>query len=148
MGTMERVEKTVSWVARQRRKRVPYADDNPFLQGAYAPVAAEIDATALPVRGRIPRELNGLYARIGPNPLRVDNPATHHWFLGTGMVHGVRLREGRAVSYRNRWVADQDVCPSRFHLRPCCAAAHFRIAGTRVTPRVWGFCRAPAAPPT
>ena len=32
------------------------------------------------------------------------DPATHHWFIGDGMVRGVRLAEGRAHWYRNRWV--------------------------------------------
>jgi carotenoid cleavage dioxygenase-like enzyme len=27
-----------------------------------------------------------------------------HWFIGEGMIHGVRLEGGRAVWYRNRWV--------------------------------------------
>ena len=31
-----------------------------------------------------------------------------HWFSGTGMVHGVRLREGRAEWHRNRFVRDAD----------------------------------------
>nr|MDQ3758227.1 carotenoid oxygenase family protein [Actinomycetota bacterium] len=28
----------------------------------------------------------------------------YHWFTGDGMVHGIHLAGGRAVSYRNRWV--------------------------------------------
>jgi hypothetical protein len=32
----------------------------------------------------------------------LDDP-NYHWFLGAGMVHGVRLRDGRAEWYRNRW---------------------------------------------
>ena len=37
------------------------------------------------------------------NPLGLDDP-DYHWFLGSGMVHGVRLRDGKAEWYRNRWV--------------------------------------------
>ena len=33
----------------------------------------------------------------------------YHWFLGAGMVHGLRLRDGRAQWYRNRWVRSGDV---------------------------------------
>jgi carotenoid cleavage dioxygenase len=47
--------------------------------------------------------------RIGPNPATPPDPATYHWFLGDGMVHGVRLRDGRAEWYRNRWVRGDDV---------------------------------------
>ena len=56
----------------------------------------------------MPAELNGRYLRNGPNPLGLDDP-DHHWFLGAGMVHGVRLRDGRAEWYRNRWVRSKAV---------------------------------------
>ncbi|MEV4178114.1 carotenoid oxygenase family protein [Nonomuraea sp. NPDC049709] len=75
----------------------------PFKNG-FAPVAEEITAFDLEVTGRIPAELNGRYLRNGPNPLSLDDPNAGHLFLGEGMVHGVRLRDGRAEWYRNRWV--------------------------------------------
>lgn len=71
------------------------------LAGNYAPVGEELTAHDLPVTGRIPAELTGWYLRNGPNPA---DAAGGHWFFGDGMVHGVRLEGGRAVSYRNRWV--------------------------------------------
>jgi len=77
---------------------------NKWLTGEYAPVTEEITAIELPVIGELPRELDGRYLRNGPNPLGPVDPATHHWFIGDGMVHGVRLRDGRAEWYRNRWV--------------------------------------------
>ncbi|WP_330178707.1 carotenoid oxygenase family protein [Nocardia sp. NBC_01503] len=73
----------------------------PHLTGNYAPVTEELTAQALSVTGRIPPELTGWYLRNGPNP---HAAASRHWFLGDGMVHGVRLENGRAVAYRNRWV--------------------------------------------
>jgi carotenoid cleavage dioxygenase len=36
-------------------------------------------------------------------------PSTYHWFIGDGMVHGIRLRDGRAEWYRNRWVRSAEV---------------------------------------
>ncbi|MEV4354743.1 carotenoid oxygenase family protein [Nonomuraea sp. NPDC004186] len=72
--------------------------------GGFAPVTDEITAFDLEVTGRIPAELNGRYLRNGPNPLSLDDPTASHLFLGEGMVHGVRLRDGRAEWYRNRWV--------------------------------------------
>jgi carotenoid cleavage dioxygenase len=71
-----------------------------FRTGNYAPVANELTAFDLPVEGTIPPALNGWYFRNGPNP-RQD---TGHWFTGDGMIHGVRLENGRAAWYRNRWV--------------------------------------------
>ncbi|GAA5122569.1 carotenoid oxygenase family protein [Pseudonocardia adelaidensis] len=70
--------------------------------GHLAPVADEIDAVDLPVEGALPPGLVGRYLRNGPNPL--PGEPSSHWFTGHGMVHGVRLREGRAEWYRNRWV--------------------------------------------
>ncbi|MEU4396580.1 carotenoid oxygenase family protein [Kribbella sp. NPDC023855] len=81
----------------------------PFLEGAFAPVREEVTEFDLPVTGRIPRELNGRYLRIGPNVLGLEDPRAHHWMLGEGMVHGVRLRDGRAEWYRNRWVRSSSV---------------------------------------
>ena len=77
---------------------------NPYLQGNFAPVLQETTATDLTVVGRLPEELNGRYLRNGPNPLVAPEPDTYHWFTGDGMVHGIRLRGGKAEWYRNRWV--------------------------------------------
>jgi carotenoid cleavage dioxygenase len=84
-------------------------DRYPFLHGAFAPSTEEVTAFDLPVTGRIPRELNGRYLRNGPNVLGLEDPRAHHWMLGQGMVHGVRLRDGRAEWYRNRWIRSSGV---------------------------------------
>lgn len=71
-----------------------------FRSGNYAPVVDELTAFDLPVQGGIPAELTGWYLRNGPNP----RAAGGHWCTGDGMIHGVRLENGRAAWYRNRWV--------------------------------------------
>ena len=71
-----------------------------FRTGNYAPVHDELTEFDLPVEGRIPAELNGWYLRNGPNPRAGEG----HWCVGDGMVHGIRLENGRAAWYRNRWV--------------------------------------------
>ena len=75
-----------------------------YLNDNYAPVTEEVTAFDLPVVGELPAELNGRYLRNGPNPFADVDPAAHHWFTGAGMVHGVRLGDGRAAWYRNRYV--------------------------------------------
>ena len=85
------------------------AAGNPFLSGAFAPVAAETHAEQLTVRGEIPGELDGLYVRNGPNPLRPLPADKHHWFIGDGMVHGIRIAGGEARWYRNRYVGTHAV---------------------------------------
>jgi carotenoid cleavage dioxygenase len=82
---------------------------NKFLEGNFAPVSQEHTITGLDVTGRIPEFLDGRYLRNGPNPLSEVDPAAYHWFMGDGMVHGVRLRDGKAEWYRNRWVRNPAV---------------------------------------
>ena len=83
--------------------------ESPWLTGNFAPVRQEVTAFDLETTGTIPKELEGRYLRNGPNPVAQEDPATYHWFTGDGMVHGVRLRDGRAEWYRNRWVRSPDV---------------------------------------
>ena len=98
---------------RRLRGKHPQFEERPvarnrFLEGPFAPVEKELTALDLPVTGTIPPELDGRYLRNGPNPMGGDDPH-YHWFIGTGMVHGVRLRDGRAEWYRNRWVRSKAV---------------------------------------
>jgi 8'-apo-carotenoid 13,14-cleaving dioxygenase len=86
---------------------------NPYLQGNYAPVADEVTAFDLQVIGELPAELNGRYLRNGPNPMSEVDQSTHHWFIGDGMVHGVRLRDGKAEWYRNRYVGSTNLSQLR-----------------------------------
>ena len=87
---------------------------NPYLEGRYGPVAEECTTTDLRVHGELPKELNGRYLRNGPNPISSPaDPDKHHWFLGDGMVHGVRLQEGRAEWYRNRYVGSSRISDHR-----------------------------------
>src|ERR1700731_1899279 len=78
--------------------------DNPYLQGVLAPARTEVTAAELEVTGQIPEHLHGRYLRNGPNPVVDADQAVYHWFSGDAMVHGLALRDGRALWYRNRWV--------------------------------------------
>ncbi len=71
------------------------------LKGNGRPVTEELTLTDLKVTGNIPPELDGRYVRAGANPL---SGHSDHPFLGDGMMHGVRLRDGKAEWYRNRYV--------------------------------------------
>ncbi len=71
------------------------------LLGNGRPVTEELTLTDLRVTGALPAELDGRYVRNGANPF---TGSSDHPFFGDGMVHGVRLRDGAAEWYRNRYV--------------------------------------------
>ena len=108
---------------------------NPYLTGLHAPMEVELDLTELEFEGDIPTELDGRYLRIGPNPITQPDPASHHWFVGDGMAHGLRLKDGRAVWYRNRWIRSNKVSavlgeePKPGHRNPRSDTANTNIVG-------------------
>ena len=100
------VTKGIQGVAAFNRTRMDKAAPHPFLSGIHTPMTDELTLTDLKVTGSIPAQLAGRYVRIGPNPFKPD-PRGHHWFIGDGMVHGVRLLGGKAEWYRNRYIRSQ-----------------------------------------
>ncbi|WP_375288490.1 carotenoid oxygenase family protein [Sphingomonas sp.] len=102
------VTKGISALAAFNRRRLPDVAAHPFLSGIHAPMAGETTIVDLPVTGTIPAGLDGRYLRIGPNPVEPDARG-YHWFLGDGMVHGVAVKDGRALWYRNRWIRSNAV---------------------------------------
>jgi carotenoid cleavage dioxygenase-like enzyme len=71
-----------------------------YMQGNFAPIEREMASQELEVSGTIPASLSGTFYRNGPNPTNGD---PGHWFFGHGMLHAIRLEDGRA-SYRNRFI--------------------------------------------
>lgn len=105
------------------------------------PVDREVTATQLKVTGEIPKFLNGRYVRTGPNPLPGQyNPNQYSVFglTGDGMVHGIRLRDGRAEWYRSRWVRTPKVAAL---LGEKAITPNYRAGVTTVAPQtnVFGF---------
>ena len=80
---------------------------NPYLLGAYAPVFEEVVDDNLTVIGEIPKDINGIYVRNGPNP-KFEPKGHYHWFDGDGMLHAVHIENGKAT-YRNRWVRTKNL---------------------------------------
>jgi carotenoid cleavage dioxygenase len=89
-----------------------WSSDSPFLSRAFAPVFDERDDADLPVQGRIPEALLGVFMRNGPNPQFKPDERYAYPFDGTGMVHAVYLADGRA-RYRNRWVLTKELAEER-----------------------------------
>ncbi|MEY3619244.1 MAG: hypothetical protein RL726_1942 [Actinomycetota bacterium] len=103
------------------------------LRGNGRPTQEELTLTNLKVVGRIPDELDGRYLRNGANPL---TGMSDHPFFGDGMIHGVRLRDGQAQWYRNRYVqtpfiADPsiDILDPNVTLDMTCSKANTHVVG-------------------
>ncbi|KAL5543568.1 hypothetical protein UlMin_007352 [Ulmus minor] len=74
-----------------------------YPSGNFAPARDETPPTVdLPVIGFLPECLDGEFVRVGPNP-KFAPVAGYHWFDGDGMVHGIRIKDGKAT-YVSRYV--------------------------------------------
>ncbi len=71
-----------------------------WMNGNFGPVVGDVERADLAVTGRLPAGLAGTWVRNGSNP----TGDSAHWFVGDGMVHGLRVRSGRAEWYRRRQV--------------------------------------------
>lgn len=90
-----------------------------YVAGHLAPLMNEVTTFDLEVTGTIPDTLNGRFLRTGPNPVQEPDTAWlkgHHWFAGSGMAHGLRLRGGKAEWFRSRFIVDRNV--ARIRNRP------------------------------
>ncbi|EKF25703.1 retinal pigment epithelial membrane family protein [Mycolicibacterium hassiacum DSM 44199] len=106
-----------------------------YLTGAFAPIGEEYTLTDLPVTGTIPDWLDGRYLRNGPDPVGEIDPELYHWFVGDGMVHGIRIRDGKAEWYRNRWVRGPETARALGEQPP---PGHFPVSGIGANTNVIG----------
>ena len=68
--------------------------------------------------GQLPADMNGVYLRNGPNP-RFSPVGAHLYPLdGDGVVHAIRISEGRA-GYSNRFVRTPALIAEERAGRPC-----------------------------
>lgn len=122
---------------------------HPFLTGIHTPMTAELTIEDLAVTGSIPPALDGRYLRIGPNPIVAD-PRSYHWFVGDGMVHGLRLEGGNARWYRNRWIRSNEVVAALGEKRtPGPRHSDFDTVNTNVlglAGRTWALVEAGSTP--
>lgn len=143
------VTKAVGAVAGVNRSLMRNDAQNPFLTGIHEPMLEERTITDLKVTGQIPAELDGRYVRIGPNPATPPNAAAYHWFMGDGMIHGVRLNKGRAEWYRNRWIRSTAVS-NALKEPPAPGPRHlFETVNTNIVPhagKVWAIVEAGGYP--
>ena len=78
--------------------------NNYALRGNFAPIDNELQyeiELSMIKEGAIPKDINGVFLRNGPNPLILPDHNRHHWFDGDGHIHGFRIKNGKAF-YCNR----------------------------------------------
>ncbi|KAI3850886.1 hypothetical protein MKX03_035941 [Papaver bracteatum] len=79
------------------------AQPSQYLSGLFEPLSEETPPQPnLIVKGYLPEGLNGELLMIGPNP-KFMPVAGYHWYDGDGMVHGLRIKDGKAT-YVSRYV--------------------------------------------
>ncbi|PIN15885.1 Beta, beta-carotene 15,15'-dioxygenase [Handroanthus impetiginosus] len=92
------------------------ADPRVQIAGNFSPVAEQSVKHQLPVVGKIPDSIQGMYVRNGANPL-FEPVAGHHFFDGDGMIHAVQFKNG-AASYACRFTETQRLVQERALGRP------------------------------
>lgn len=144
------VSSVLGGISAFNRRWLPVPDGPyPYFTGLHEPAAAEHTIEDLAVTGVLPPELDGRYLRIGPNPVHRDTRG-HHWFIGDGMVHGVRLQGGHALWYRNRYVRSRKVAKAlKSAMAPGPHRGRFDNVNTAIVPiagAAWALVEAGSAP--
>ncbi|XP_044503944.1 9-cis-epoxycarotenoid dioxygenase NCED1, chloroplastic-like [Mangifera indica] len=104
-------------ISRECQQPLPKtADPRVQIAGNFAPVSENPVSHSLPVTGKIPDCIQGVYVRNGANPLH-EPVAGHHFFDGDGMVHAVQFNKG-SVSYACRFTETNRFVQERSLGRP------------------------------
>ncbi|KAH8953584.1 hypothetical protein BDL97_08G035300 [Sphagnum fallax] len=92
------LEKVLVWmfVDTDQQGKNPSSSSQFFLTGHYAPVSETDPTSNLAISGSIPECLNGEFVHVTPNP-KFNPVAYYHWFDGDGMLHGLRIKDGKAT---------------------------------------------------
>lgn len=87
------------WLVRQTLK-VEY---NKILNGNFGRILEDGQQYELAkiTKGEVPKDLNGVYLRNGPNAKYHADNGRGHFFDGDSMIHGIRIKDGKAY-YCNR----------------------------------------------
>ncbi len=79
-----------------------YNKGSDYSKTGYCPIHNELTDADITVEGEIPADLSGLYLRNGTNSPFDRNDSRRHMFNGAGMIHQVRIENGKAT-YTNKY---------------------------------------------
>lgn len=103
---LDGLEKAFVWAFYDTTKPLHY------LNGNFGPTDETCPRSDLPVTGHLPSCLNGEFVRVGPNP-KYKPVAGYHWFDGDGMIHGLRIKDGKAT-FVSRYVRTSRLMQEEF----------------------------------
>lgn len=93
-------------------------NDNQYLKGNFAPVNTEnFNVEMEMLSGEMPKDVQGIFLRVGPNPIPSHKSRGYNLFDGHGMIHSVRIKDSNPV-YSNQWVGTPRYTHERLHDRP------------------------------
>ncbi|XP_071725970.1 9-cis-epoxycarotenoid dioxygenase NCED1, chloroplastic-like [Rutidosis leptorrhynchoides] len=99
-------------VAKEKLHPLPKtADPEIQIAGNFSPVPELPVRKSLPIAGKIPEHIQGVYLRNGANPL-FEPTSGHHLFDGDGMIYAVKFENGQA-SYACRFTETQRLVQER-----------------------------------
>lgn len=90
------------------RRNSSWNENDIYQKIVYRPVP-ETEISNFKVIGEIPKHLNGLLLRIGSNPIYAKKLTLFEWYMGDGMVHGLKLRNGKAIWFKSKMIATDTV---------------------------------------
>ncbi|MEH6588750.1 MAG: carotenoid oxygenase family protein [Halioglobus sp.] len=79
-----------------------YNSTTDYAKTGYCPIHNELVNAQITVEGEIPADFSGLYLRNGTNSPFGRNDSRRHMFNGAGMIHQVRIENGKAT-YSNQY---------------------------------------------
>jgi carotenoid cleavage dioxygenase-like enzyme len=87
--------------------------NSPSYTGFHAPSRLEADIKDLEVEGEVPRDINGAFYRVAPDPQLPPRLGDDIWFNGDGMVSMFRFHDGRIDFKQRRARTDKVVLEER-----------------------------------